>query len=113
MNVLEYVKQLEQLACVAARLIADGESVFVGTGLPLVGGGPWRVISHLGLMGFDEDTRRMKLISYHPGVTPDVIQQFTGFELMVPEDVAETPKPTEEELRLLRQEVDPNRLYCF
>lgn len=55
----------------------------------------------------------MKLISYHPGVTPEVIQQFTGFELIIPDDVTETPKPTEEELRILREEVDPNQLFCF
>jgi len=79
----------------------------------LLGEGPWRVISHLGVMGFDEETCRMKLISYHPGVTPDVIQQFTGFELVVPGDVMETPKPTEEELRVLREEVDPNQLFVF
>jgi glutaconate CoA-transferase subunit B len=79
----------------------------------LVGGGPWRVISHLGVMGFDEETCRMKLISYHPGVTPEVIQEFTGFELIIPDDVVETPKPTEEELRILREEVDPNQLFVF
>jgi glutaconate CoA-transferase, subunit B len=79
----------------------------------LVGGGPWRVISHLGLMGFDEETCRMKLLSYHPGVTPEVIQQFTGFELLVADDVTETPRPTEEELRVLRGEVDPCQLFVF
>jgi glutaconate CoA-transferase subunit B len=79
----------------------------------LVGGGPWRVISHLGIMGFDDETCRMKLISYHPGVTPEVIQQFTGFELLVPDDVVETPKPTEEELQVLREEVDPCQLFVF
>lgn len=79
----------------------------------LVGGGPWRVISHLGLMGFDDETKRMKLLSYHPGVTPEVIQQFTGFELLVASDVDETPKPTEEELYTLRNMVDPNQCFCF
>ncbi len=79
----------------------------------LIGGGPWRVISHLGLMGFDEKTCRMKLISYHHGVTPEVVQQFTGFELLIPDDVEETPKPTEEELEVLRTKVDPNHLFCF
>jgi glutaconate CoA-transferase subunit B len=64
-------------------------------------------------MGFDEETCRMKLISYHPGVTPDVVQQFTGFELVVPGDVVETPKPTADELRVLREEVDPNKLFVF
>jgi glutaconate CoA-transferase, subunit B len=79
----------------------------------LVGGGPWRVISHLGLMGFDDETKRMKLLSYHPGVTPEVIQQLTGFELLVDDDVSETPKPTEEELHTLRNLVDPNQCFCF
>ncbi len=79
----------------------------------LVGGGPWRVLSHLGVMGFDEETCRMKLISYHPGVTPEVIQEFTGFEMIIPDDVVETPKPTAEELRILREEVDPNKLFVF
>jgi acyl CoA:acetate/3-ketoacid CoA transferase beta subunit len=79
----------------------------------LIGGGPWRVISHLGLMGFDEETCRMKLLSYHPGVNPEIIQQFTGFELLVADDVSETPVPTEEELDVLRTKVDPNHLFCF
>ncbi len=80
-------------------------------GLP--GKGPWRVISHLGVMGFDEETCRMKLISCHPGVTPEIIQQFTGFEMIIPDDVEVTPEPTDEELRILRNEVDPNHLFCF
>ena len=79
----------------------------------LVGGGPWRVISHLGVMGFDDDTCRMKLVSYHPNVTPEIIQQFTGFELLIPDDVTETPKPSAEELHTLRNMVDPNQLFCF
>lgn len=79
----------------------------------LIGAGPWRVISHLGLMGYDDESKRMKLLSYHPGVTPELIQQFTGFELLVADDVSETPKPTEEELYTLRELVDPNQLFVF
>lgn len=79
----------------------------------LVGGGPWRVISHLGVMGFDDDTCRMKLLSYHPGVSPEVVQQFTGFELLLADDVHETPRPTEEELHVLRTVVDPNQIFVF
>ncbi len=89
----------------------DGPGARERAGLP--GRGPWRVITHLGVMGFDEETCRMKLLSYHPGVTPELIQQFTGFELLIDENVHETPKPTEEELRILREEVDPNQLFCF
>ena len=79
----------------------------------LLGQGPWRVISHLGLLGYDEETCRMKLLQYHPGVTPEIIQQFTNFELLIDKDVHETPKPTAEELRVLREEVDPNQIFCF
>lgn len=79
----------------------------------LVGGGPWRVISHLGVMGFDKESCRMQLLTYHPGVNPEIIQQFTGFELLVADDVHETPKPTEEELDVLRNQVDPNQMFVF
>ncbi len=79
----------------------------------LLGKGPWRVLSHLGIMGFDEESCRMKLLSYHPGVTVEVIQEFTGFELLVADDVHETDKPTEEELACLREQVDPCQLFCF
>jgi glutaconate CoA-transferase subunit B len=79
----------------------------------LIGGGPWRVISHLGLMGFDEETCRIKLLSYHPGVNPEIVQQFTGFELLIDKDVHETERPTEEELHVLRDLVDPNQLFVF
>ncbi len=79
----------------------------------LVGGGPWRVLSHLGVMGFDEESCRMKLLTYHPGVTPEVIQEFTSFELLIDDDVHETEKPTEEEIMTLRNEVDPCQLFCF
>lgn len=79
----------------------------------LIGGGPWRVLSHLGIMGFDKESCRMKLLSYHPGVTPEVIQEFTGFELLIDDDVHETEKPSEEEIRMLREQVDPCKLFCF
>jgi hypothetical protein len=49
----------------------------------------------------------MRLISYHPGVTVEQIQKKTGFELGIAPDLYETPSPTGEEIRLLRQEIDP------
>lgn len=89
----------------------DGPGAREKAGLP--GSGPWRVISHLGMMGFDEETCRMKLLSYHRGVDPDIVQQCTGFELLIDDDVHETPVPTEEELETLRTKVDPHHLFCF
>jgi len=67
--------------------------------------GPRLLISDLGL--FDFATGRMRLISYHPGVTIDQIRKKTGFSLVVAPDVHETAPPTAEETRLLQEEIDP------
>jgi len=69
------------------------------------GTGPKYLTSDLGL--FDYANGRMRLISYHPGVTIGQIQSRTGFEIEIATDVHETPSPTEAELRLLREEIDP------
>lgn len=66
-------------------------------------GGPVRVITNLGLYSFDEETKRMRLDSKHPGVSLEEILENTGFELLVPPDVPETPPPTKEQLRLIRE----------
>lgn len=69
--------------------------------------GPYRVITQLGIMGFDDKTKRMMLLSVHPGVTVDQVKANTGFELIIPDKVAVTEPPTERELQLLRKEIDP------
>lgn len=66
------------------------------------------VITNLGVFDFDTPDRRMRLRSLHPGVTLDEVNENTGFELAVPERLAETRDPTEEELRLIREELDPD-----
>ncbi len=73
-------------------------------------GGMHRVITDLALLDFDEETRRMRIDSLHPGVTVDQVQENTGFELLVPAEVGATEPPTGEELAVLRQ-IDPDRLY--
>ncbi|MFC2039492.1 CoA-transferase [Chloroflexota bacterium] len=65
------------------------------------------VFSDLGVFGFDEETKRMCLQSVHHGVTVEQVMQNTGFELAIPEQVPETEPPTEEEVRLIREEIDP------
>jgi acyl CoA:acetate/3-ketoacid CoA transferase beta subunit len=67
--------------------------------------GPRLLISDLGV--FDFATGSMRLCSYHPGVTVDTIRRKTGFHLEVAPDVHETLPPTAEEVRLLREEIDP------
>jgi len=76
----------------------------------LLGGGPELVITNLCQMGFDEETKRIKLLTVHPGVTVEQVLENVGFDLIVPEHVPETEPPTYEELRILR-EIDPQRLY--
>jgi len=68
--------------------------------------GPHRVITQLGVYGFDGQTKRMMLISPHPGVDIEEIKKNCGFELVVPPDVRVSEIPTGKELRILRQ-IDP------
>ncbi len=69
------------------------------------GTGPLYLVTDLGQ--FDWANGRMRLVSYHPGVTVERIQAKTGFPLEVAPDVHETPPPSEEEIRLLREDIDP------
>jgi glutaconate CoA-transferase subunit B len=73
-------------------------------------GGVYRVITHLGLFGFEEKTRRMRLEALHPGATVEEVQARTGFEMVIPEHVPVTDPPTQDELRILR-ELDPDQRY--
>ncbi len=73
-------------------------------GLPR--GGPRSVITTLGVLNFDPDTKEMQLASYHPGVAVEQILENTGWALKLSPDLKETPAPTADELTLLR-EFDP------
>ncbi len=77
-------------------------------GLP-AGSGPYRVITDLAVLGYNEETKRMEIHSLHPGVTLAQVRAATGFELGVREPLAVTQPPTPAELLLLREEVDPHR----
>lgn len=73
-------------------------------------GGTYKVITHLGIFGFDEKTRRMRLEAFHPGAAVEEVKDRTGFDLLIPDKVQYTKPPTEEELRILR-ELDPDQRY--
>jgi glutaconate CoA-transferase subunit B len=73
--------------------------------------GPINVVSTLALMDYDRATCRMRLIATHPGVTVDEVIANTGFELLIADHVGVNAPPSDEELRLLREEIDPERLY--
>ncbi|MET9817836.1 MULTISPECIES: CoA-transferase [unclassified Streptomyces] len=66
-----------------------------------------RVVTDLGVFDFATSDRSMRLASLHPGVTPEQVSQATGFELTVPDEVPATREPTAEELRLIREVLDP------
>ena len=70
------------------------------------GGGPRYCISPLAIMDFAPDSGRMRLHSVHPGTTVDDVIAATGFELVIPREVLETPSPSAEDLALLRERVD-------
>lgn len=78
------------------------------SGLPA--GGMFRVITELAIFGFDEKTRRMKVLALNPGVTREEVQDNTGFRLDFDDEIAITEPPTETELRVLR-ELDSERLF--
>jgi len=60
---------------------------------------------------FDGDSGEMFLTNLHPGVSLDDVQQATSWELRVGEHVSETPAPTEQELRVMREQLDPQGIY--
>ena len=76
----------------------------------LVRGGPSAVVTTMGVMRFRPESKEMYLASYHPGVTARAVAGATGFPLDTQEAVV-TPAPSPEELRILREEVDPERIF--
>ncbi len=88
----------------------DGPGAREREGLP-AGSGPYRVVTDLALLGYDDETKRMKVMALQPGVTLEEVQAETGFELLVSDKLETNAPPTDEELRLLREEIDPEHLY--
>jgi glutaconate CoA-transferase subunit B len=74
----------------------------------LQGKGPYRLISTKGIFDFDEETKRMRLLQTFPGETVESVQAATGFELLVAPNVSEFEPPTAEEVRMIREDIDPN-----
>ena len=83
----------------------DGPGWREKVGLPR--GGPAAVITTLGVLGFDDQTKEMTLTSIHPGVRLEQVLENTGWPLRVSPELDETPVPTGEELEILRR-FDPD-----
>ena len=73
-------------------------------------GGVARVVTTLGLFGFDPESRRMRLEAVHPGVTVDQVRANTPIELLVADRVETTTPPSARELEVLRS-LDPARQF--
>ncbi len=77
--------------------------------LGLLRGGATAVVTDLGVMKFHEETKEMYIAEYYPGISVDKIKENTGFDLDGSKAVEAKP-PSASELRILREEVDPQRL---
>ena len=76
----------------------------------LLFGGVSRVVTTLGILGFDPEHKRMRLDAVHPGVSVEQVREHTGFELLLASPVASTTPPTDDELKMLRA-LDPERRF--
>ncbi|HZQ07226.1 MAG TPA: CoA-transferase [Anaerolineae bacterium] len=75
------------------------------------GRGPEAVITDLCILRFDETTKEMLVASLHPNVTADQVRENIAWDVRFAQPLSETPPPTEEEIRLIREELDPQGLY--
>jgi acyl CoA:acetate/3-ketoacid CoA transferase beta subunit len=66
-----------------------------------------RVVTGLAVLDFASEDRSMRLVSVHPGVSVEEVTEATGFPLTIGGDVPETRLPTDEELQLIRDVIDP------
>lgn len=108
MTVHEKARFVEKCDFLTSPGFLDGDGSRIAAGLPE--GGPHKIITDLAVMGFDETTKSMNIESLHPDVEVDQVQAATGFELLISAELGRTDPPTAEELRILRDEVDPRRL---
>jgi len=74
-------------------------------------GGPSRVITDKAIFGFHPETKEMMLMSIHPGNTLDDVVGTMGFAPIVPPQVPFTEPPTKDQVRLIREVIDPQRMY--
>jgi glutaconate CoA-transferase subunit B len=79
-------------------------------GLP-AGTSPWRVVTSKGLFGFDEQTRELMVLGVLGGLSVDEVVKERGVKPCVPASVERLAPPTERELEILREHIDPGRAF--
>ncbi|MDD2695997.1 MAG: CoA-transferase subunit beta [Anaerolineales bacterium] len=101
-------KFVERVEYVTTPGYLSGPGARERAGLP-AGSGPYRVITQLGVYGFDEATRQIELLSLHPGVTLQQVQEASAMDIRSAGDLATSAPPTAEEMAILK-EIDPTGL---
>jgi glutaconate CoA-transferase subunit B len=79
--------------------------------LGMPGQGPQLVVTDKAIFRFDQDSGEMVLSSVHPGIDAEDVQAEVGWPLKVTPELTSTQPPTAEELRLIREELDPDGAY--
>lgn len=91
----------EKLDFISGVGFKDGKTSICG------GSGPQCVITDLAYLTFEETSKLMKVETIHPGIDIEEIKKSTGFELIIPDKIKTTIPPTSEEIKILREKVDP------
>jgi glutaconate CoA-transferase subunit B len=78
-------------------------------GIP--GEGPQLVITDMALLDFGTPEREMRVVSLHPGVAIEQVRAEIGWPVREADALATTPTPSADELRLVREELDPRGMY--
>ncbi len=102
----DHKKWVEKVDFLTSPGYLTGPGAREKAGLP-ANTGPFRVICDFGVWGFHPETKKIQLISLHPGVTLEQVQKETQFPIEMMTELTHTEEPTPEELHLLRTEVDP------
>ncbi len=77
--------------------------------LGLPGKGPAKIITNLATYDFEEDTKRMRLATIHPGISIEQVKENTGFDLIIPDNIKETEEPPAEILEFI-EKIDPDNV---
>lgn len=78
-------------------------------GIP--GGGPILVITDLGVYSFTSDTHEMILTEMYPGVSLEIIRENLSWDIKVSDFIKTTESPTARELKIIREDLDPDNIY--
>lgn len=109
-NCLLYITRQDKRRMVSEVDFASGGRAVLSdverreAGLPA---GKYKLFTNLGIFELDHNTKKFKLVSIHPGVSLQEVQENTGFPIMVSDDLTVTSAPTPEQIEILRYEIDP------